>query len=169
MTVSQTLTDRNAGFATDGFEPGLRMMPSLRTIVIGCVDPRVDPTEVLGLRQGETAGIRNVGGRVTPATLQELVLLRQVSRSNGGDIGPGWEIVVLQHTDCGITRLEPQPGLLADYLGVDEAGLPGHAVSDPRAAVVHDVATLREHPDLAGVVVSGLVYDVATGRVETVA
>ncbi|WP_425343349.1 carbonic anhydrase [Pseudofrankia saprophytica] len=35
-------------------------------MVVGCVDPRVDPTHVLGLEQGEAAVIRNVGGRITP-------------------------------------------------------------------------------------------------------
>lgn len=169
MTVSTTLSGRNADFAAGSFDPALRMMPSLRTIVIACVDPRVDPFDVLGLQAGEIAGIRNVGGRVTPATLLELELLRKVSQAAGGDIGAGWEIVVLQHTDCGITRLEGQPALLAEYFGVDGHDPAAHAVGDPRAAVVTDVATLREHPDLAGVVVSGLLYDVATGRVETVA
>lgn len=168
MTVSETLTTRNATFAADGFQPALRMMPSLRTIVIGCVDPRVDPADVLGLRQGEVATIRNVGGRVTPQTLLELALLRKVSQAAGGDIGVGWEIVVLQHTDCGITRLEGEPQLLGEYFRSDEEHLASHAVNDPHAAVRHDVDVLKGHPGLAGVVVTGLVYDVATGGVETV-
>ncbi|MDO9406943.1 hypothetical protein [Patulibacter sp.] len=39
MTVSETLTTRNASFATEAFQPALRMMPSLRTIVIGFCAP----------------------------------------------------------------------------------------------------------------------------------
>jgi carbonic anhydrase len=35
-------------------------------MVVGCVDPRVDPAHVLGLSNGEAAIIRNVGGRITP-------------------------------------------------------------------------------------------------------
>lgn len=112
MGVVETLTDRNADFAATRFTEGLRMMPNLKTIVIGCVDPRVDPASVLGAEPGDIAAIRNVGGRVTRRTLEELVMLRQVTRAAGGDLGPGWELIVLQHTHCGITLLQDRPELL---------------------------------------------------------
>ncbi|MFG2479163.1 carbonic anhydrase [Streptomyces fagopyri] len=168
MGAVETLTDRNAEFARSGFTEGLRMMPALKTIVIGCVDPRVDPAAVLGAEQGEIAAIRNVGGRVTPRTLMELVMLRKVTQAAGADLGPGWDLVVLHHTQCGIGLLKDQPELLADYFETDTADLPARAVGDARAAVTHDVAALRAESRLEGVRVSGLVYDVATGRVETV-
>ncbi|MEW1778392.1 carbonic anhydrase [Streptomyces sp. NPDC086777] len=169
MNVVETLTARNADFAAGHFTPGLRLMPSLKTIVIGCVDPRVDPNEVLGAKAGEIATLRNVGGRVTPELLMELMMLRKVTQAFGGDIGPGWEFIVLHHTDCGITRLEEQPEVLSDFFGVDEEELDELHVGDPRAAVTRDVATLRSDNRLAGVRVSGLVYDVTSGTVETVA
>ncbi|MER6437005.1 MULTISPECIES: carbonic anhydrase [unclassified Streptomyces] len=168
MGVVETLTDRNADFAATRFTEGLRMMPNLKTIVIGCVDPRVDPASVLGAEPGDIAAIRNVGGRVTRRTLEELVMLRQVTRAAGGDLGPGWELIVLQHTHCGITLLQDRPELLTPYFATDEAGLAGQAIGDPRAAVAHDVAELRAETRLEGVRVSGLLYDVATGEVETV-
>ncbi|MFC9078547.1 MULTISPECIES: carbonic anhydrase [unclassified Streptomyces] len=166
MGVVETLTSRNADFAKTKFTEGLRMMPALKTIVIGCVDPRVDPEAILGADPGEIAVIRNVGGRVTPRTLEELVMLRKVTQAAGGDLGPGWELVVLQHTNCGITLLEDQHDLLTRYFDTDEQGLAEQAVSDPRAAIAHDVAALRT--ETQGVRVSGLLYDVATGQVETV-
>lgn len=167
MDVVETLTSRNADFAAKQFTSGLRLMPSLKTIIIGCVDPRVEPTAVLGVQQGEVATIRNVGGRVTPATLKELAMLRKVTQAAGGDIGPGWEFVVLHHTDCGITRLESQPELLSDYFEVDENHLAAQAVSNPREAV-----TLASPPCVPthacrALRASGLVYDVATGLVDT--
>ncbi|MGQ4347982.1 carbonic anhydrase [Streptomyces sp. SAS_275] len=168
MSVVEDLIKRNADFAADHFTPGLRLMPALKTIVIGCVDPRVDPNEVLRARTGEVATIRNVGGRVTPELLMELGMLRNVTRAAGGDIGPGWEFVVLHHTDCGITKLRDQPEALSLYFGVEEEALGDEAVGDPRAAVAHDVATLRGDGRFAGVRVSGLVYDVANGTVDLV-
>ena len=63
-------------------------MPRLKTIVIGCVDPRVAPNDVLSFELGDAAAIRNVGGRVTPALVQELAMLRKVTQAAGGDIGP---------------------------------------------------------------------------------
>lgn len=161
------LIARNATFAAERFAPGLRMLPSTRTLLIGCVDPRVDPAHVLGIALGEAAIIRNVGGRVTPGVLAELALLADVSRAAGGELGPGWDLVVLQHTDCGITRLGGEP--LARFLGVDLAGLEAKAHRDPRAAVAADVEALRAAPGLSGAfTVTGLVYDVATGAVEVV-
>ena len=156
---------RNEKFAVERFDGSLKMMPTLRTIVIACVDPRVDPADLLGLEPGEAAVIRNVGGRVTPATVDELVLLRGVSQAAGGDFSAAWELVVLQHTDCGITRLSDDDGQLTRYLGAEAAHL---HVMDPRAAVVLDVAALRADARLNGARVSGLVYDVATGRVQPV-
>jgi len=77
------------------------------------VDPRVDPVDVFGVEAGEAAIIRNVGGRVTPSTIDTLAMLRQVTRAAGGDLAAGWNLVVLHHTDCGITRLGGAPKLLA--------------------------------------------------------
>jgi carbonic anhydrase len=168
MSVSELLTTRNKDFAAARFTAGLRMMPSLKTIVIGCVDPRVDPIEVLGAEAGEIAVIRNVGGRVTPGVRREIAMLRKVTQAAGGDLGPGWELIVLHHTDCGITRLVDQPELLSAFLEVDENRLTDQAVPDPRAAVALDVAALRAETAVPGVSVSGLVYDVTTGVVETV-
>jgi carbonic anhydrase len=43
------------------------------------------------------------------------------------------------------------------------------AISDPHASVAVDVAALKANPLLPGAfLVTGLVYDVTTGRVETV-
>lgn len=161
----KTLIDRNRTFAETRFDPDLRMRPSLSTIVICCFDPRVDPAVVLGAEQGEIGVLRNIGGRVTPRTIEELLMLQALARTTGSDIGAGWDILVLQHMQCGITLIKDRPDLLTPYFDED---LSGDAVDDPRAAVAHDVAVLRAEPRLAGVRVSGLVYDVTTGLVDTV-
>jgi carbonic anhydrase len=93
-------------------------MPSLKTMIIGCVDPRVDPFDIFGLAPGEAAVIRNVGGRITPATLQTMAMLRIVAKASGGEIGPGWNLIVLHHTDCGNNCLVHSPELLSKYFGV---------------------------------------------------
>jgi carbonic anhydrase len=46
MTAIDSLIQRNEEFATHGFAADLSLMPTLRTIIIGCVDPRVDPAHV---------------------------------------------------------------------------------------------------------------------------
>jgi carbonic anhydrase len=169
MTTLDTLTKRNSDFAAHRFVAGLTMMPTLRTMVIGCVDPRVDPAHLLGLDPGEAIVIRNIGGRITPATLQTMAMLQTIAQVQGANPGDGFHLIVLHHTDCGITRLEEKPDMLAGYFGIGKGELEAKAVTDPRTSVAVDVAALRAIPALPrGWLVSGLVYDIATGLVEAV-
>ncbi len=167
MTTLDTLCTRNKEFAASKHPAGLAMMPATKTMVIGCADPRVDPELIFGLELGDAAVIRNVGGRVTPSTLQTMAMLRMVGQAEGAAPGPGWNLVVLHHTDCGITRLAQYPDMLASYFGVEASDLPGLGVSDPWVSAAVDVAALKANPFLpAEFVVSGLVYDVDTGLVD---
>src|SRR3954466_8004009 len=84
-----TLARRNAEFAGHDFSAGLKMLPSRRTMIIGCVDPRVDPMDILKLEPGEAAVIRNIGGRVNPAVFEMMAILGTVSRLAGQAAGPG--------------------------------------------------------------------------------
>ncbi|WP_228893320.1 carbonic anhydrase [Pseudoduganella aquatica] len=171
MDFITTLTRRNAEFAATAFSAGLKILPSQRTLILGCVDPRVDPMEVLKLAPGEAAIIRNVGGRVNPALLETMDILRTVSRAGGAAIGEGWNFIVLHHTKCGIAGCyHHAPALLAQHMGVAEGeALDALAVTDPYASVAIDVAALRTNPGFAdGISITGMVYDVDTGLVETV-
>ena len=170
MDFVNTLIARNAEFATDGFSADLSILPSAKTMIIGCVDPRVDPMDILRLKPGEAAVIRNVGGRINPALLETLAILRSVSLAAGQEIGAGWNLIVLHHTDCGIIGCyRHAPGLLAKYMGVANDSLDTLAITDPYRAVTIDVAALKANPSLPGeFMVSGLVYDVQDGTIETV-
>ena len=148
-----------------------RALPNLKAIIIGCADMRVDPVDVLGIKPGEAVVMRNIGGRITPGLLEQLGLLGRIGEVAGQIPGGGGEfhIIVLQHTDCGVTRLVGDPGMLAHYFQIPEAELKTKTVTDPRAAVAADVAALRAIPALPSAwLISGLVYDVATGLVEVV-
>ena len=161
--------DRNRRFADRSFPGFTPIAPSLKTIVVGCVDPRVEPAELLGIGTGEAVVIRNVGGRITPSFFQQMMMLRLVAQADGDNPGDGWNFIVLHHTDCGITRLGPHTDLLAQYFGVPLGALPACHIMDPRAAVEADIETLRTNPFFPSEFhVSGLVYDVATGLVDTV-
>ena len=96
MTDTDVLTGRDADFAANRFVTGLRINPSGNIMVIGCVDPRVDPAHVLGLGHGEAAVIRNVGGRITPATLRTMVMLGRVGQAHqDGRPAGDWNLVIL--------------------------------------------------------------------------
>jgi carbonic anhydrase len=169
VTDTHDLTERNAAFRTNGFDADLRINPAGNLMVVGCVDPRVDPTHVLGLANGEAAVIRNVGGRITPATLRTMALLGKVGQANADSRRPGeWNLVILHHTDCGMTDLAAFPDLLAEYFEISVDELAAKSVSDPIGSVQVDVEVILTHTRGAQSLVSGLVYDVATGLVETV-
>ncbi len=148
-----------------------RALPGVKAIIIGCADMRVDPAHILGTKPGEAVVLRNIGGRITPGLLEQLSLLGRIGEVAGEIPGGGGEfhIIVLQHTDCGITRLAGDPAMLAHYFQIEEGEVKKKAVTDPRAAVALDVAALRAIPALPGPwLISGLVYDVATGLIEVV-
>jgi carbonic anhydrase len=176
MNTLDSMLRRNKDFAARQSAAGTlmlslpRALPNVKAIVIGCADMRVDPAHVLGIKPGEAVVMRNIGGRITPGLLEQLGLLGRIGEVAGQIPGGGGEfhIIVLQHTDCGITRLVGDPAMLADYFQIQEGELRKKAVNDPIAAVAADVAALRAIPALPGEwLISGLVYNVATGLVET--
>src|SRR5580693_2630875 len=177
MNSLDSFLQRNKDFAArqsaaGALMPSLpRSLPNAKAIVIGCADMRVDPADILGIKPGEAVVIRNIGGRITPGLLEQLGLLGRIGQIAGAIPGGGGEfhLIVLQHTDCGMKRLANDPALLAHYFQIPNEALKTKAVSDPRAAVARDVASLRAVPALPGEwLISGLVYDVATGLVEVV-
>jgi carbonic anhydrase len=177
MTNLDSLLERNKTLAAQqsaagSLMPSLpRALPNLKAIIIGCADMRVDPAHIFAIKPGEAVVMRNIGGRVTPGLLEQLGLLGRIGEVAGEIPGGGGEfhIIVLQHTDCGITRLAGDTAMLANYFQIQESEVKTKAVADPRAAVAEDVAALRAVPALpAKWLVSGLVYDVSTGRVDVV-
>jgi carbonic anhydrase len=170
MNVIDDLTRRNEAFVNSRFSAELKIMPLMKTVIIGCVDPRVDPVDIFQLAPGEAVVIRNVGGRVDMSTLDTMAILRTVAKAAGKEIGPGWNLIVLHHTDCGIVPcLHHSPELLAKHLGVKPEDLESLAIDDPYKAVAIDVAALKANPKLpGGFLVTGVVYDVVTGHVRTV-
>jgi carbonic anhydrase len=177
MNSLDSMLKRNKDFAAQQTAAATLMpslpqaTPNIKAMIIGCVDMRVDPAHILGIQPGEALVIRNVGGRITPGVLEELGLLGRVGQVMGKIAGGGGELhlVVLNHTDCGITRLAGDPAMLARFFQIQEGELKAKAVTDPRASVAIDVALLRTIPTLpGGWLVSGLVYDVATGLVEVI-
>ena len=177
MNDLDSMLRRNKGFAAQQTAAGTlmpslpRAMPNVKATIIGCADMRVDPAHLLGIEPGEAIVLRNVGGRITPGLLEQLGLLGRIGQVAGEIIGGGGEfhLVVLHHSDCGITRLAGDPAMLAHFFQIQEGELKAKAVMDPRVSVAVDVALLRTIPALpGGWLVSGLVYDVATGLVEIV-
>jgi carbonic anhydrase len=167
MITLDILQERNRDFATHHFNESMSLFPRSKPFIVSCVDPRSDPAHMLGLEFGDAIVMRTIGGRITPETLRSIAMLQAIAKAQGATPGKG-TLIIVHHTDCGITRLAGQPDLLARFFEIDKAELQAKAVTDPRAAVAIDVATFKASKLPGEWAVSGLVYDVKTGLVETV-
>jgi carbonic anhydrase len=172
MTRMTPLLERNEQFARS-YTPMALGLPAAQVLIVTCLDHRVDPAIVLGLQLGEAPVIRNAGGRVTPAVIDDIVYLSFLAEQLfGGQLEADrlFEVAVIHHTQCG-TGFLADPGFrrqAAGATGLPEAALEASAVADPHATVRADVGRLLAAPRLSPKVsVSGHVYDVATGRVTT--
>jgi carbonic anhydrase len=132
--------------------------------VVTCMDSRIDPLGMLGLKPGDAKIFRNPGGRVTQQALEALVLgvhLLNVKR-----------ILVIPHTRCAMAKFSEAE--LRDKIsassGQDASWQSFGVVVDQAAALREDVQKVRSHPLVpASVTVGGFVYDVDTGLLEQVA
>jgi carbonic anhydrase len=161
---------RNRAFAAAGGHKDAVVFPNLRLFVITCLDPRVDPAHFLGLELSDAMVVRNVGGRVTPEVVNDIAFISQMTESVLPD-GPLFEVAVIHHTQCGTAALADDAFRrgYAARIGADESALRDHAVLDPAATVACDVELLRSAPAISPrVAVSGHVYDVVTGLVQTI-
>jgi carbonic anhydrase len=145
--------------------------PTASLVLIACLDHRVDPAIILGLRLGDAPVIRNAGGRVTPPVIHDVAYLAFLARRVFQLSGPLFEVAVLHHTQCGTGFLADPDfrGEAATATGLSEAALAASEVADPYVTVHTDVERLLASPLLpAEISVSGHVYDTDTGRLHTV-
>jgi carbonic anhydrase len=173
MTNLSQLLDSNRAFANSGAwrdTPRLPFLPHRGVYVITCIDPRTDPALFLGLGFADAIVARTVGGRVTDAVIQDLSYIAYLVETKAPE-GPYFEVAVIHHTDCGSGLLaddELRHGF-AERTGYDEQALAALPVLDPAQTVADDVRRLLRAPQIsARITVSGHVYDVETGRVQTV-
>jgi carbonic anhydrase len=171
MSLS-TLLERNKAFAATGARekgPAIPFIPNQLAYVITCIDPRTEPAEFLGIELGDAIVQRVVGGRVTPAVLRDVAYISYLLETRAPD-GPWFELAVIHHTGCGSAFLA-DPQVRAEFAarGYDEAELAALPVTDPAATVRADAETIASAPQISPRIrVSGHVYDVKTGLVDTI-
>ena len=162
--------ERNRVFAAEGGHRDAVLFPRLGLFMVTCLDPRTDPAHFLDLKLGDAIVVRNVGGRVTPEVINDVAFIGQIAESFLPE-GPLFEVAVVHHTQCGSGALADATFRRrhAERIGADETALREHAILDPVVTVSRDVERLRSARAIPErVAVSGHVYDVVTGVVETV-
>ena len=130
-------------FASDRVPTGVPAPPALHTVLVTCMDARIDPAALFGLAPGEVHVLRNAGGVVTDDVLRSLAISQRKLGTR--------DVLLVQHSGCGM-------GTFADEEFVEELVRDtGHrptwspqAFADVTSSVRDGVARLAADPFLLG-------------------
>jgi len=139
---------------------GLEPRAAKGLAVVTCIDSRIEPLGMLGLRPGDAKILRNAGARVTEDVLRSLAL---ASHLLGVD-----RVMIIGHTKCRMYEgtEDDVRRALHEATGLDASGLEFLVRDDLQASIRADVERARSWPFLAHVEVGGFVYDTDSGRLE---
>ena len=79
MGVTDSLLENASAYAESFAAPPLTAAPALHLAVVACMDARIIPTRLLGLREGDAHVIRNAGGIITDDTIRSLAISQRKS------------------------------------------------------------------------------------------
>jgi carbonic anhydrase len=162
MTVTDQLLANAARYA-ESFQAGdLPLPPALGVAVVACMDARLNPYGLLGLREGDAHVIRNAGGAVTADTLRSLAISQRLLGTT--------EIVLIHHTDCGMLTFTDDgfKATIEAEVGVRPAWA-AETFTDLDADVRQSAARIAADPFIPRKEsVRGFVYDVHTGTLREV-
>ena len=164
MSDFKDLLAANDRYAEDFSDGGFDGIAKAGVAVITCMDSRIEPLGMLGLKLGDAKILRTPGGHVTDDAVNGCVLaasLLQVDR-----------ILVIAHTRCAMASCDDAEmrRRVAEATGRDASALAVGADPDQAERVRTDVAKLAAHPLIAGrAEVGGFLYDVDTGLLQPLA
>ena len=94
MTAIDELLANNEAYAARFDKGDLPLPPARKLAIIACMDARLSPYAMLGLKEGDAHVIRNAGGVVTDDEIRSLAISQRLLGTD--------EIIVIHHTDCGM-------------------------------------------------------------------
>ncbi len=135
---------------------GVAVPPALHTVVLTCMDSRIDVFTLFGLTLGEVHVLRNAGGVVTEDVIRSLTISQRKLDTR--------DVLIVQHTGCGLATFSDED--FSEELAHEVGMRPPwrtHAFRDPAISVRRDLAQLRHDPFLLpGTRVRGFVLDIET-------
>ena len=158
MSATDDLLENNAAYVAAFDAPERPSSPAKKVAILACMDARLDPARVLGLSEGDAHVIRNAGGVVTQDAIRSLAISQHLLGTE--------EIVLIQHTDCGMQKFSDDE--LAERLEQHAGEAPpfrAHTFGDLEQNLRESVRLLEESQFLLKTdAVRGFVYDVQSGR-----
>jgi carbonic anhydrase len=137
--------------------------PASKVAIVACMDARLIPTRLFGLREGDAHVIRNAGGVVTDDEIRSLAISQRLLGTE--------EIILVHHTDCGMLGLSEDE--FRRSLEAETGIRPSWAVEafdDLDEDVRQSIARIRASPFIPRKdAIRGFVYEVETGRLREVA
>lgn len=168
MNTQNMLIARNRAFSNSFRHGDLEPLPKLGTMILTCIDARVDPAHILGLQLGEALVYRNSGGRVTQAFIDEVSTLALMVAEMTGAQEISMSITLLQHTKCGAQRFA-DPEFSAQVKRRIDVDVSHIAITDQERDLLADINRLRDAPHLPDSLrVSALLYDVENGTIREI-
>src|SRR5437588_2178265 len=148
----------NETYASEFTLAGLQPQAAKGLAVLTCIDSRIEPLAMLGLRPGDATILRNAGARVTGDVLRTLVL---ASYLLGVD-----RAMVIAHTDCrmAVGNEDDVHAAVREAGGPDTRSLSFLVTANQETTVRADVQRVRSWPYLTRLKGAGFLYDVDTGR-----
>jgi carbonic anhydrase len=163
MSVTDELL-ANADRYAQAFDQGdLPMPPAKRVAVLACMDARLNPYGLLGLREGDAHVIRNAGGVVTNDAIRSLAISQRLLGTE--------EIILIHHTDCGMLTFKDDEfrRQIQEETGV-KPEWDAEAFDDLEENLRQSVARIKVSPFIPKKDhVRGFIYDVSTGGLREVA
>jgi carbonic anhydrase len=133
---------------------GAAAVPAQHTVVVTCMDARIDPLALFGLRPGDVHVLRNAGGLVTEDVRRSVVISQRKLGTRA--------VLVVQHSGCGLATFTDDD--FSDELTAEVGTRPpwrAGTFTDTAESVRTGVAALRGDPFLLpGTVVRGFVLDI---------
>jgi carbonic anhydrase len=156
--VFDDVLEANVRYRAEFHDSGVTGRAAKGLAVLTCIDSRIDPLAVLGLKAGDAKIIRNAGARATDDAIRSLVLaanLLDVTR-----------ICVVQHSECAMAGAtdEQVRQRIGDLRGVDPGDWTPHAFTDQIGTLRGDIEKIAAHPLLPpGTEIGGFLFDVRSG------
>jgi carbonic anhydrase len=162
MNVTDELLRNNEAYASSFDKGALPLPPGKKVAVLACMDARLNPYGVLGLKEGDAHVIRNAGGVVTDDEIRSLAISQRLLGTE--------EIILVHHTDCGmLTFTDDQfKKQIQDETGIKPPWAV-EAFGDLDEDVRQSIARIKASPFIPKKhSVRGFVYDVSNGRLREV-
>jgi carbonic anhydrase len=158
MTVTDELLASAERYAATFDKGDLPMPPARQIAVVACMDARLNPYALLGLREGDAHLIRNAGGVITEDVIRSLAISQRLLGTK--------EIMLIHHTNCGMLTFTDDrfKAAIETETSLRPPWAP-ESFTDPAADVRQSIARIQANPFVPlKDHVRGFVYDVTTGQ-----